>query len=77
MHVSERRACTALGSTARRSARYRGAVKRKRLTADIIALARKYGRYGYRKIAGLLKQAGWIMTNGSSDLATRGAEGPP
>jgi hypothetical protein len=25
-----------------------------RLTADIIELARQYGRYGYRKIAGLL-----------------------
>jgi hypothetical protein len=26
-----------------------------RLTADTIALARQYGRYGYRKIAGLLE----------------------
>jgi transposase InsO family protein len=30
-----------------------------RLTADIIALARQYGRYGYRRITALLRQAGW------------------
>ena len=29
------------------------------LTADIIELARGYGRYGYRRIAALLRQAGW------------------
>ena len=49
------------GSTARRSARCRGA--KERLTADVIALARQYGRYGYRKIAGLLEQAGWIVND--------------
>ena len=27
----------------------------RRLAADMIALARQYGRYGYRKIAGLLE----------------------
>jgi putative transposase len=27
-------------------------------TADLIALARHYGRYGYRKIAALLRRAG-------------------
>src|SRR4051812_27258244 len=34
-----------------------------RLTADTIALARQYGRYGYRKIAGLLEQAGWLVND--------------
>jgi transposase InsO family protein len=29
------------------------------LTADIIALATRYGRYGYRRITALLRQAGW------------------
>ena len=33
------------------------------LTADTIALARQYGRYGYRKIAGLLEQAGWLVND--------------
>jgi len=39
----------------------RGRDDEARLTADIIALARQYGRYGYRKIAGLLAQAGWVV----------------
>ena len=34
-----------------------------RLTADIIALARQYGRYGYRKIAALLRHAGWFVND--------------
>lgn len=31
------------------------------LTADIIALARQYGRYGYRRITALLRSAGWLV----------------
>jgi len=31
------------------------------LTADIIALAREYGRYGYRKITALLRATGWAV----------------
>ncbi len=31
------------------------------LTADIIALAACYGRYGYRRITALLRQAGWTV----------------
>jgi putative transposase len=31
-----------------------------RLIADIIELARQYGRYGYRKITALLRHAGWL-----------------
>ncbi len=31
------------------------------LTADITTLAREYGRYGYRKITALLRQAGWVV----------------
>ena len=65
LHVSERRACAALGqhrSTQRKVAR--GLEDEERLTADIIALARQYGRYGYRKIAGMLRdQAGWIVND--------------
>ena len=80
MHVSERRACAALGqhrSTQRKVPR--GREDEERLTADTIALARQYGRYGYRKIAGLLEQAGWLGQRqaGRADLAARGAEGPP
>ena len=64
MHVSERRACAALGqhrSTQRKVPR--GREDEERLTADTIRLARQYGRYGYRKIAGLLEQAGWLVND--------------
>jgi putative transposase len=64
MHVSERRACAALGqhrSTQRKVPR--GRPDEERLTTDLIALARQYGRHGYRKIAGLLEQAGWIVND--------------
>jgi hypothetical protein len=64
MHISERRACAALGqhrSTQRKVPR--GRHDEEQLTADLIALARQYGRYGYRKIAGLLEQAGWIVND--------------
>jgi len=34
------------------------------LTADIVELARQYGRYGYRKIAELLRStAGWVVND--------------
>jgi hypothetical protein len=31
------------------------------LTADIIALATQYGRYGYRRITAILRNAGWVV----------------
>ncbi len=31
------------------------------LAADIIELARQYGRYGYRRITALLNEAGWVV----------------
>lgn len=34
-----------------------------RLTADIIELARQFGRYGYRMITGLLNNAGWHVNH--------------
>jgi putative transposase len=42
----------------------RGRDDEERLTADIIALARQYGCYGYRKIAELLRStAGWVVND--------------
>jgi len=41
----------------------RGRDDEERLTTDIIELTRKYGRYGYRKIAALLRQAGWVVND--------------
>jgi putative transposase len=58
--VSERRACQALGqhrSTQRKTPRTSD--DEAALTADIIELARQYGRYGYRRITALLRTAGW------------------
>jgi hypothetical protein len=32
-----------------------------RLTEDIVALAKQYGRYGYRRVTVLLRDAGWTV----------------
>ena len=64
MQVSERRACATLRqhrSTQRKVPR--GRDDEERLTADIVELARQYGRYGYRKIAALLRDAGWRVND--------------
>jgi putative transposase len=58
--VSERRACRALGqhrSVQRHAARPRP--DEDALTAEIVELASLYGRYGYRRVTALLRQAGW------------------
>ena len=60
--VSERRACQVLGqhrSTQRKPPS--GADDEAALTADVIELARQYGRYGYRRITALLRDAGWAV----------------
>ena len=44
------------------------------LTADIIELARQYGRYGYRRVAELLRRSGWHVNEtplGGASLACR------
>ena len=56
--ISERRACRALGQ-------HRSTQRKKpttpddeaALTADIVELARQYGRYGYRRVTALLRRA--------------------
>jgi transposase InsO family protein len=58
--VSERRACRTLGqsrSTQRRARRVRD--DEAALTEAIVALAAEYGRYGYRRIAAMLRTQGW------------------
>ncbi len=63
--MSERRVCRVLGqhrSTQRRIPT--GREDEERLTADIIELARQYGRLGYRKIAEMLRtRAGWVVND--------------
>ena len=62
--VSERRACRALeqsrGSQRRRIIR---ADDEMALTEDIIKLATKYGRYGYKRITALLRVQGWMVNH--------------
>jgi HTH-like domain len=60
--VSERLACRVLGqhrSTQRKASK--GRADDAALTADVVALATQYGRYGYRRIAALLRAAGWAV----------------
>ena len=60
--VPERLACRVLGqhrSTQRK--RPTAPDDEAALTADIIELARQYGRYGYRRITALLRTAGWSV----------------
>ena len=67
--VSERRVCAAPSrnrfgqhrSTQRKTPR--GRDDEERLTADIVELARRYGRYGYRRITALLREAGWLVND--------------
>ena len=64
MTVSERRVCRVLGqhrSTQRRLPK--GRADEGRLLADMIELTRQYGRYGYRRIAALLREAGWQIND--------------
>lgn len=60
LHVSERRACRAIGQL-RSSYRYVAEPDPtdERLRARIIALAKEYGRYGYRTITWFLQREGW------------------
>ena len=65
LQVSERRACSVLKqhrSTQRKIPK--GRDDEAALTADIVAVARQYGRYGYRKVAELLRTtAGWVVND--------------
>jgi putative transposase len=59
--VSERFACRVLGqhrSTQRKTPKGRAD---EALTADIIRLASRYGRYGYRRITAMLRSEGWTV----------------
>ena len=60
--VSERFACKVLGqhrSTQRKKPR--GRPDEDALIADIIRLASRYGRYGYRRITAMLRSEGWTV----------------
>jgi len=80
MKVSERRICQVLGqhrSTQRHRPRCRE--DEERLVADMIELARQYGSYGYRRVAVLLREAGWQVSDGRIERLWRreGLKVPP
>jgi putative transposase len=61
--VSERRACAVVGqsrATQRRTPKIRG--DEPALTEAIVRLAKKYGRYGYRRVRQLLVDEGWRVS---------------
>ena len=60
--VSERFACRVLGqhrSTQRKKPE--GRPDEEALTAEIVRLASRYGRYGYRRITAMLRSEGWTV----------------
>lgn len=64
LSVSERRVCRTLGQ--HRSTQRKvpcGLSDEERLTEDIIALTKEFGRYGYRMIAGMLNNSGWHVNH--------------
>ena len=64
MPVSERRVCAVLGQH-RSTQRHvpKGCEDEERLIADMVELTRQYGRYGYRRIAALLRDSGWRIND--------------
>ncbi len=64
LKVSERRACRVIGQV-RISQRYipEARSEEERLTVEIVNLATRYGRYGYRRITALLRQEGWKVNH--------------
>ena len=63
-YVSERRPCMVLGQHRSPQRKVpRGRDDEEQPTADVIELARQYGRYGYRKIVALLPEAGWLVND--------------
>ncbi len=64
LHISERVACRAL-ALPRSSRRYAPVMRddEDEITSRIIYLASNYGRYGYRRIAAMLRTEGWRVNH--------------
>jgi len=64
MGVSQRRACQVLGQPRSTQRHVRKAPDdEERLVEDIVSLAGKYGRYGYRRITAMLRNEGWRVNH--------------
>jgi transposase InsO family protein len=64
MGISERRACRAIGQP-RSTQRHEPKVPddEERLISQIVRLATRYGRYGYRRITVMLRNDGWRVNH--------------
>ena len=64
LRVSERRACRVIGQP-RATQRYpkRMAEDEEVLREQIVSLATRYGRYGYRRITAMLPNDGWSVNH--------------
>lgn len=62
--MSERRVCRVLGQP-RSTQSYvpRATRDEEALTGEIVKLASRFGRYGYRRITALLRQRGWHVNH--------------
>ena len=62
--ASERKACMVLGQ-ARSTQRRKAKVKKdeEALREDVVMLARRFGRYGYRMVTGMLRAEGWRVNH--------------
>ena len=72
LKMSERRVCRALGqprSTQRQEPLM--TIRERTLTEEITRLACQYGRYGYRRIAEVLRRDGWRVNHKSVERIWR------
>ena len=65
LRISERRACQVLGQIRSTQRRVPGVtIEEEHLRADIVRLAARYGRYGYRRVTALLRnREGWRVNH--------------
>jgi putative transposase len=71
--VTERRACRVIGqprATQRRQWKTPG--DEESLIREIVDLASRFGRYGYRRITALLRDRGWRVNHNGSKVSGDG-----
>ena len=64
LKVSERRACRVIGQP-RATQRYPKRIDddEEVLREQIVSLANRYGRYGYRRVTAMLRNEGWFVNH--------------
>ena len=64
LRVSERRACRVLGQARSAQRRIpRRSEDEEALREDVVKVARRFGRYGYRMVTGMLRTEGWAVNH--------------